>query len=170
MKNSNLKRSKYVRKAYMPEREKDKLDDYDIKSFMKDNAINASLAKVGMSKRDWIVTKRFELQDSCPRPERKLGLYLLSKGFNFVHQQPFVISGKIYFLDYYLPLQRIAIEVDGQSHNCLSSQEKDKDRDKAFRCIGIKTLRISNAETDKKCDIETFLRANGVKYPTPSKR
>lgn len=146
-------------------RQKDRLDDYDIKSFVKDNAISASLDRFGRSKRDWIISRRYELQDSCPVAERRLGIYLIKHGFEFVHQYPSVIDGKIYFLDYYLPLQRIAIEVDGQSHSYMFSHEKDKVRDFAFGTIGIKTIRISNDETRKDMYIDTFLKANGVKFP-----
>lgn len=122
----------YGRKQYMPNRKKDALDDYDIKNFMVDNAVIASFDSLDRSKRDWIITRRYELQDSSPVSERRLGLFLIKKGFSFIHQRPFVINGKIYFLDYYLPLQRIALEVDGQSHNYISSKESDAIRDAAF--------------------------------------
>lgn len=76
-----------------------------------------------------------------------------------------MINGKIYFLDYYLPLQRIALEVDGQSHNYIFSKESDTIRDAAFSSIGIKTYRISSDETRREKYIDTFLRASGVKFP-----
>ena len=80
-----------------------------------------------------------------------------------------MVNGKIYFLDYYLPLQRIAIEVDGQSHNYIFSKENDTIRDDAFSTIGIKTYRISSDETRKEKYIDTFLRAVGVKFPNKPK-
>lgn len=72
-------------------------------------------------------------------------------------------------MDYYLPLQRIAIEVDGQSHNYIFSKENDTIRDDAFSAIGIKTYRISSDETRKEKYIDTFLRAVGVKFPNKPK-
>lgn len=94
----------YNKKQYVTNRKKDALDDYDIKNFMVDNAVIASFDYLDRSKRDWIITRRYELQDSSPVSERRLGLFLIKKGFSFIHQRPFVINGKIYFLDYYLPL------------------------------------------------------------------
>ena len=158
-------KKEYGRKKYMPNRKKDALDDYDIKNFMIDNAVIASFDSIDRSKRDWIITRRYELQDSSPVSERRLGLFLIKKGFSFIHQRPFVINGKIYFLDYYLPLQRIALEVDGQSHNYISSKENDAIRDAAFSSIGIKRCRISSDETRREKYIDTFLRASGVKFP-----
>nr|DAI84285.1 MAG TPA: hypothetical protein [Caudoviricetes sp.] len=51
----------YGRKQYMPNRKKDALDDYDIKNFMVDNAVIASFDSLDRSKRDWIITRRYEL-------------------------------------------------------------------------------------------------------------
>lgn len=162
-------KKEYSRKRYKPNRKKDALDDYDIKNFMVDNAIIASFDSLDRSKRDWIITTRYELQDSSPISERRLGLFFIKKGFTFIHQRPFVVNGKIYFLDYYLPLQRIAIEVDGQSHNYIFSKENDTIRNDAFSTIGIKTYRISSDETRKEKYIDTFLRAVGVKFPNKPK-
>ena len=60
----------YGRKQYMPNRKKDALDEYDIKNFMVDNAVIASFDSLDRSKRDWIITRRYELQDSSPVSER----------------------------------------------------------------------------------------------------
>lgn len=57
------------------------------------------------------------------------------------------------------------MEVDGQSHNYVSSKESDAIRDAVFSSIGIKTYRISSDETRREKYIDTFLRASGVKFP-----
>ena len=59
---------------------------------------------------------------------------------------PFVISNKIYFLDFYFPKKNIAIEIDGMSHETMEKREHDKYRDEQFNSIKIKTYRISNSE------------------------
>ena len=76
-------KKEYSRKRYKPNRKKDALDDYDIKNFMVDNAIIASFDSLDRSKRDWIITTRYELQDSSPISERRLGLFFHQKGFYF---------------------------------------------------------------------------------------
>ena len=157
-------KKEYGRKKYMPNRKKDALDDYDIKNFMIDNSVIASFDSLDRSKRDWIITRRYELQDSSTLSERRLWLFLIKNGFSFIHQLHFVINGKIYFLDYYLPLQRIAFKVDSQYHNYISSKENDAIRDAAFSSIGIKTCRISSDETRREKYIDTFLRASWVKF------
>lgn len=51
----------YNKKQYVTNRKKDALDDYDIKNFMVDNAVIASFDYLDRSKRDWIITRRYEL-------------------------------------------------------------------------------------------------------------
>ena len=84
-------KKEYGRKKYMPNRKKDALDDYDIKNFMIDNAVIASFDSLDRSKIDWIITRRYELQDSSPLSERRLGLFLIKNGFSFIHHIPMKI-------------------------------------------------------------------------------
>lgn len=66
----------------------------------------------------------------------------LKKHFNEVHEQVFFrLRGRSYFLDYYLPKLKIAVEIDGKYHKFRKLEDIQRDSD--FREIGIKTIRIS---------------------------
>lgn len=69
----------------------------------------------------------------------------LKKYVNEVHEQVyFRISGHSYFLDYYLPKYKLAIEIDGNYHKIR--RVEDKERYKMFNNIGIRTIRISSKD------------------------
>lgn len=70
-------------------------------------------------------------------------------GLHFRRQQ--VIGG--FVADFYCASERLAIEVDGDSH--LSRVDYDADRDRALTQMGIRTLRITNDEVD--ADLERVL-------------
>lgn len=67
------------------------------KNFMVDNAIIASFDSLDRSKRDWIITTRYELQDSSPISERRLGLFFIKKGFTFIHQRLLLLMVRFTF-------------------------------------------------------------------------
>ena len=151
---------KAAKPRFIPNQHKllgDLLDVHNTESYMADNAIMAKLTAT-YSAKDWIETKRSELQMKANVYERNLGAYFVNNNIKFIHQAPFIINKKIYFLDFYLPQKRIAIEVDGISHESIASYEQDTNRDKDFATIGIKTYRINNAQTKNPKDIETFLK------------
>lgn len=56
------------------------------------------------------------------------------------------VGKKIYFLDFYLPKYKIAIEVDGGYHSTQEQIDKDDARDSDLRDIGIITMRITNED------------------------
>lgn len=69
----------------------------------------------------------------------------LKKYVNEVHEQVyFRISGHSYFLDYYLPKYKLAIEIYGNYHKIR--RVEDKERDNMFNNIGIRTIRISSKD------------------------
>jgi len=49
-----------------------------------------------------------------------------------------------YILDFYFPLRRLAVEIDGPSHK--SREQYDRKRDKRLSTVGIETMRITNEE------------------------
>ena len=51
-----------------------------------------------------------------------------------------------YITDFYCPEMMLAIEVDGGSHNSVSAQEYDQNRDMFFHAHGITTIRFRNEE------------------------
>lgn len=138
------------------------LDLHNIKSYIEDYAIISKFSHLPFSKREWIETRRYELQFSANKYEHYVGAYLLSHNVSFIHQAPFIINGKIYFLDFFIPSLRIAIEVDGASHEYSWKHEKDKDRDSNFKSIGIKTIRISNSECESSKYLNIRMKADGI--------
>ena len=54
-----------------------------------------------------------------------------------------------YIIDFTLPDQKIAIEIDGASHNSKEAKEKDEKRDAWLRGIGWKICRFTNEEVQE---------------------
>lgn len=138
------------------------LDLHNTSSYLEDYAIISKFSILPFSKRDWIETKRYELQFSANKYEHLVGSFLLKKQIKFIHQAPFVINGKIYFLDFFIPSLRTAIEVDGNYHSLMCQSEKDSYRDVDFKTIGVKTIRISNDEANASKYLEIKLKSLGV--------
>lgn len=93
---------------------------------------------------EWIEENSIHLLISRNKAELKAGEEL-KKYINDVQEQVyFRIEGHSYFLDYYLPKYKIAIEIDGSFHKIRKTE--DKERDKLFWGIGIKTIRIPAKE------------------------
>lgn len=103
-----------------------------------------SLNNINPSKRDWIETTMLCLREKANIYEKKFGKFLLSKHIKFIHQAPFVLSGKIYFADFYFPQQRLIIEIDGDYHQSERQLTYDKVRDTCFAGHNVKVLRIPN--------------------------
>ena len=61
-------------------------------------------------------------------------------GWKFRRQFPF---GR-YILDFYCPRARLAVELDGESHQAPATREKDDRRDAFLRDHGIRILRFEN--------------------------
>lgn len=138
------------------------LDLHNISQYIEDYAIISKFSHLPFSKREWIETRRYELQYSANKYEHLLGAFLLSHDVKFIHQAPFVINGKIYFLDFFIPSLRTAIEVDGVSHSWYDHLNKDSNRDMDFKTIGIKTIRISNDEVSSKKYLEIRMKTSGI--------
>lgn len=158
-KNSNKRSVKTNKKCVVVQ---SPLDLHNISSYIEDNAIISRFSKLPLSKQDWIETNRYKLQYSAPKAEHVVGTVLINRSVKFIHQAPFVISGKIYFADFFVPSLRTIIEIDGFSHNNMIAEESDKSRDRDFFCIGIKTIRISNHEAMSEKYLLTRLAAEGI--------
>lgn len=120
------------------------------------------LFNIPKPKRDWIETTRYQLQDKANIYERIFAEYLHNKKIEFIHQAPYIIDNKIYFLDFYLKDYNIAVELDGQYHDSQFQHGKDKYRDEMFKSINIKTIRINNAEVKDKNRLKIVLTLNGI--------
>jgi very-short-patch-repair endonuclease len=138
------------------------LDIHNISNYIEDYAIISKFSHLPFSKREWIETRRYEHQFSANKYEHILGAYLLSHNVKFIHQAPFVICGRIYFLDFFIPSLRVAIEVDGVAHSYMVQKDRDLNRDKDFYSIGIKTIRVSNDEVKSSEYLDIRMKAEGI--------
>ena len=138
------------------------LDIHNISNYIEDYAIISKFAHLPFSKREWIETRRYELQFNANKYEHILGEYLIKHDVKFIHQAPFVICGRIYFLDFFIPSLRVAIEVDGVAHSYMRQKDKDLSRDCDFKSIGVKTIRISNDEVNSPKHLGIRMKVEGI--------
>lgn len=111
--------------------------------------------KVSENRRDWIENTMYELRAKSNKYERKLLQLFKVNKIAFIHQAPFIIDGKIYFADFFLPKENLIIEIDGLSHENNVQKQYDKQRDAAFGSYKIKTIRLSN---DVVCDKKRLIQ------------
>ena len=91
---------------------------------------------------EWIEETTIKLLTNRNYVEKKAGKQIKAI-FKNVYEQPFfMINGRSYFLDFYIPEIKVAIEIDGSYHK--DRKKRDKTRDNDFYSIGIKTVRISS--------------------------
>lgn len=136
------------------------LEQYNISHYEDDYVIMGKFCNLSASKKDWIETKRYEHQFSANKYEKLMGEYMVNNSIKFIHQAPFILDGKIYFADFFIPSTRTIVEIDGIYHDSMTQSASDKQRDNAFKSIGIKTIRLNNNETLDKRQIEIRLKLN----------
>ena len=73
-------------------------------------------------------------------------------GISFHRQFPI----ENYVLDFYCKKLKLAIEIDGYSHDNEDSQKKDKERQERLESYGIRFVRLDDREV--MCDIENAIR------------
>ena len=83
-------------------------------------------------------TKRRLLRNNMPQPEQRLWYYLKGKGLKGCKfRRQYGVS--VYTLDFYCPQQRLAIELDGDSHFNPAAERRDEVREhcQALHCFEI---------------------------------
>ena len=108
-------------------------------------------------RKDWVEHKMYELRERANKYEKIVYRALKDKGVEFIHQAPFVLDGKIYFADFYIPALRTLIEVDGVSHDNVRTQRNDDLRDYAFASYRMQTYRIQKSVVSDKNKLEETL-------------
>jgi len=86
-----------------------------------------------------------QLRDNMTDAENHLWWKLRTKQINglvFYRQKPI---GE-YILDFYCPKEKLAIEIDGSYHFAGDRVEYDQIRDEYLNSLGLRVLRITNAE------------------------
>lgn len=96
---------------------------------------------------EWVEQTTLRLIETRNKAELDAGSELVRVLPNVEKQVFFRIHGRCYFLDYYYPKRRIAIEIDGGYHK--GRKDVDAQRDKDFLEIGIRTIRISDKDVLK---------------------
>ena len=99
--------------------------------------------------------RRRLLRNQATEPEKLLWERLRKKQINGVRFRRQVSIGG-YVVDFYSPKNRLAIEIDGQSHNRDSAREYDTIREETITQLGIQFIRFTN--DDVLNDMEYVLR------------
>ncbi len=109
-----------------------------------------------------------DMRNNPTWPEKRLWLALRGKqidGFKFRRQQ--VIGNRI--VDFYCPAAKLAVEVDGETHNAEADQRRDERLKSDF---GVQVLRFRNRDVNRNLDgvllrlLEELSASNHP--PTPS--
>ena len=97
----------------------------------------------------WIEEKRAELIKNATKSELKVQNMFDVSHIPYIFQKPFVTEQEnIYFVDFYLPQLKIAIEVDGGYHTAKEQRRKDLERTMEIEeDFGVRIYRIDNRDT-----------------------
>lgn len=115
--------------------------------------------------REWILETYIKAVKNPTFAESKFKSLLESLGKEFYQQLFIKIDDKCFFLDFYLPKENVAIEIDGSSHK--GQWENDHIRDVVLWNVGIKTLHFTNRDVYSKDIKSVFLEklSNGKGTP-----
>jgi very-short-patch-repair endonuclease len=69
-------------------------------------------------------------------------------GYKFRRQHP----ADIFILDFYCHTAKLVIEIDGKSHDAITSQEYDKIRTERLESFGLKVIRFTNQQVLENAD------------------
>jgi len=97
-----------------------------------------------------------KLRKTMTKAERRLWSRLRRKqmcGYSFYRQRPI----DRFIVDFYSPDLRLAIEVDGMSHDEPGAFEDDVDRQRQLESLGVHVLRFRNEKVLQ--DLDNVLRA-----------
>lgn len=88
---------------------------------------------------------RQALRNNMPMPEVILWSKIKNKSLNnFKFRRQFSVGQ--YVLDFYCPMAKLGIEVDGESHYSNESNRADIERQKAIAGFGIRIIRFTNKD------------------------
>lgn len=94
--------------------------------------------------------RRMSLRNDATRPERVLWQHLKKSqtGFKFRRQ----ISFDYFIADFYCPLAKLVIELDGDSHFEAGADEYDAQRTEKISELGVIVLRFTNDDVTQDLD------------------
>ncbi|HEY3500713.1 MAG TPA: endonuclease domain-containing protein [Polyangiaceae bacterium] len=91
-----------------------------------------------------------KLRSRPTRAERLLWEAIRKDVLGYRFRRQHVIRG--YIVDFWCPSAAVAVEVDGGYHETPEQRARDANRDKAMRGLGIRVLRVSNAQVEHELD------------------
>jgi very-short-patch-repair endonuclease len=98
--------------------------------------------------REWILARAAELRAAMPDAEVILWSRLRRRGLDgFRFRRQYIVGRAI--LDFYCPQRRLAIEVDGPTHDPID----DEQRDAWLATKGIRVLRVANDDVYSHLDV-----------------
>ena|SRR5438552_6486814 len=110
--------------------------------------------------------RRRELRHDQTDAERILWWHIGAQqlGVKFRRQHPL----GAYILDFYCPIVKLAIELDGDGHASVERAAYDKRRTQALEARGLRVMRFSNQQVLSECDLvlEEILRT--LTLPSPA--
>jgi very-short-patch-repair endonuclease len=110
--------------------------------------------------------KRKELRRNQTEAEKALWSLLRNKkmnGYKFFRQY----GVGSYIADFYCPLLKLIIEVDGGQHYSNEAKDYDQDREQYCKSLGIKTIRFNNLDVLKNIE-GVFQAIQSQLPPSPS--
>jgi very-short-patch-repair endonuclease len=98
-----------------------------------------------------LLYRRKELRNNSTPEEILLWLRLKNSQLGSKFRRQHSIGG--YIVDFYCPLKKLVIEVDGSQHLAKESKEYDEVRTKFFEGLDIKVIRFNNTEIHTNLEI-----------------
>lgn len=74
---------------------------------------------------------------------------LCKLGVRYRTQHPFRIGNKNFFADFYLPDNKLVIEIDDPGHEKEQKKADDLERTNALKTIGLEVIRFSNHQVEQ---------------------
>ena len=99
--------------------------------------------------------------------EVKMWKCLRAKNLGYAFRRQYPILN--YIADFYCKQLNLVVEIDGCSHYSVEAQEKDAERDRQMRAIGLKVIRVNDGEVRKDAErianwiIEQVVEDDGTK-------
>lgn len=116
-----------------------------------------------------LLERRKDLRNKSTPEEILLWMRLKNSQLGFKFRRQHSIGG--YIADFYCPLKKLIIEIDGSQHSSKENIEYDKVRTEFFDGLDIKVLRFTNREiaTETEKVVKEITTSLGLPSTPPSK-
>ena len=97
-----------------------------------------------------LYSRRKELRNNATQQEVMLWARLKNSQLGYKFRRQHSIGG--YIVDFYCPLKKLVIEIDGSQHYEKDATKYDVVRSNYFKVLDVKVIRFSNAEINVNMD------------------